>query len=428
MSVVMDCGGGDALAGAAEHSAVRRLRHRRALAFLWLQGLERTFDSMILETDSVFSVVRLRDLVTQGQWRDAIGYLQRFLPLDNDECLSVEAKVLHHFLVVHMDLADILAGTKQGDKLSAFFYKYHTNDSTVCHGALRIRCLILTALHAKQHLRASLNWELVRQEAAEIVYDLVHKIPELKGKVRLPPGPLKPHNILPICSCPGWRCHRKKRRCGPQASVLAKSYIQKRRRLHSSRCVKESPAESDKKLSWVADIVDESLKAGKCPQLRQEDLLQTSGKQGATSMFGTLAGAARNAGMSSVVSADERSKAGEPLKLHQGHPLRNPGKEDGSLIAGKFPELHEKGLLQASGKEGATSASISQTIFGTLAGAARNPGMSSVANAGTHTGELAMHDPGAPFLRTILGAGSNPISQGMFGTLTDHSIIFMNSN
>ncbi|CAL4992273.1 unnamed protein product [Urochloa decumbens] len=393
MSVVMDRGGGGALAGAAEHPAVRRLRHRRVIAFLWLQGLERTFDSMVREADAVFSVVHLRDLVTEGRWRDAIGYLKRFLPVDNDECLSVEARVLHRFLVVHMDLAYILAGTKQGDELSAFFYKYHTNGRTVYHGSLRIRCLILTALHAKQHLRASLNWELVRQEAAEIVFDLVHKIPELKGKVRLPPGRLKPHNILPIHSCPAWRCHRKKRRCGPQASVLAKSYIQKRRRLHSSRCVKESPAESDKKLSWVADIVDESLKAGKRPQLRHEGLLQTSGKQGA----------ARNAGMSSVVSADERSKAGEPLKLHQGHPLRNPGKEDGSLIAGKRPELYEKGLLQASGKQGATSASISQTIFGTLAGAARNPGMSSVANAGTHTGELAMHDPGAPFLRTILG-------------------------
>lgn len=35
----------DEVVGAAEHPAVRRIRHRRLLAFLWLQGLERTFQS-----------------------------------------------------------------------------------------------------------------------------------------------------------------------------------------------------------------------------------------------------------------------------------------------------------------------------------------------------------------------------------------------
>ncbi|CAO2149396.1 unnamed protein product [Urochloa humidicola] len=364
MSVAMDSGGGgsDVLVGAAEHEhpAVRRLRCRRVLAFLWLQGLGRAFDSMVRETDSVFSVVHLKGLVSQGQWRGAIDYLKRFVSLDNDEGLSVEVRVLHCFLVVHMDLAHILAGTKEGDDLSAFFCNYFKHDRTVCHGSLRIRCLILTALHAKEHLRASLNWELVRQEAAEIVYDLVHRTPELKGKVLLPPGPLKPHNILPIRCCPGRRCHRKKCHCGPRASLLAKSYIQKRRRLHSSRCVKESPAENEKTMSWVADIIDESLKAGKHPQLH----LQTSGQQGATSMFRTLAGAARNPGMSSVVNADKSSKAGEPLKLHQGHPLKNLGKE-GSANHVLNPRKNSMVELTACGEQDLQP--TSQGLLGLLA-------------------------------------------------------------
>jgi hypothetical protein len=48
MPAVRDCGD-DELAGAAEHPAVRRIRHRRLIAFLWLQGLERTFQSYALQ-------------------------------------------------------------------------------------------------------------------------------------------------------------------------------------------------------------------------------------------------------------------------------------------------------------------------------------------------------------------------------------------
>lgn len=44
----MDCGH-DELAGAVEHPVVRRLRHRRLLAFLRHQGLDATFGSCALQ-------------------------------------------------------------------------------------------------------------------------------------------------------------------------------------------------------------------------------------------------------------------------------------------------------------------------------------------------------------------------------------------
>lgn len=59
---------------------------------------------MVRETDAAFSVVHMRDLVAQGQWREAIDYLSRFLRLDKDECLSMEAKVLHRSLFTSLSI------------------------------------------------------------------------------------------------------------------------------------------------------------------------------------------------------------------------------------------------------------------------------------------------------------------------------------
>jgi hypothetical protein len=104
---------------------------------------------MSRETDVAFSVVHLRNLVTEGQWIEAMSYLKRFLPVDNDEYLSIQAKVLVRFLVIHLDLAYILTGTKQGDELAGFFCNLN-HRRTLCRGSLRLRCLLLTVLNAKQ--------------------------------------------------------------------------------------------------------------------------------------------------------------------------------------------------------------------------------------------------------------------------------------
>ena len=110
---------------------------------------------MARETDAAFSAAHLGTLVARGQWRDAIGYLSRFLPPGGDggRLPSVEARVLRRFLAVHADLADILAGTERGDALAADFREYRSHDRTVSRGSLRIRCIVLAALHDKQHLR-----------------------------------------------------------------------------------------------------------------------------------------------------------------------------------------------------------------------------------------------------------------------------------
>ncbi|TVU25035.1 hypothetical protein EJB05_27511, partial [Eragrostis curvula] len=311
--------GADNLSGEAEHSGVRRLRHRRLLAFLRLQGLEGTFRSLVQETnDCFFSAVHLRQFVQQGRWRDAIGYLSRFLPADvlNDgQTTSIEAEVLHGFLVAHKYLDE--AGHDAGGFATAAFANYRSRDfKSLSHGAVKIRYMMFIAFHAKhQHkVRPPLNWDLVRNKASHIIYDLVYKTPELKSVVQLPAGPIKPHTVLPIRLISSRRSqyHRKKQSHRPSPSALANCYIRKRSLLASSHSQEPRHEPISKAFSWTADLIDESLKAGEQMEHRQEHPLQTgTRKEGATSApvshakFGTLTEPARNHGMPSVANAGE---------------------------------------------------------------------------------------------------------------------------
>jgi hypothetical protein len=106
---------------------------------------------MVQET--FFSVAQLQDLMRQGQWHDALTLLSRFLQVDDDRLLSLEAQVLCRFLSAHRNLADILAGSVDGRVLGASLCNYLTHDRNFCHGDLRLKSIMLTVLHAKQLLR-----------------------------------------------------------------------------------------------------------------------------------------------------------------------------------------------------------------------------------------------------------------------------------
>ncbi|CAN6282715.1 unnamed protein product [Urochloa humidicola] len=152
------CGDGKLSAGdgEAEYPCVRRFRHRRLITLLWLQGFKATAESMLSESDAIFSVVRLRQLVVRDQWHDALNYLSRFLPpLDTKRQLSVEAMVLRLFIGAHRSLADIVAGRKE----SPIYSQYLNHDRTVCHGALRLRSIMLNILYSRPQVRVSIDWE-----------------------------------------------------------------------------------------------------------------------------------------------------------------------------------------------------------------------------------------------------------------------------
>ena len=46
--------------------------------------------------------------------------------------------------------------------------------------------------------RASIDWERVKENAAEILEELAFATPELKDLTLMPGGSMRPHNVLPI--------------------------------------------------------------------------------------------------------------------------------------------------------------------------------------------------------------------------------------
>lgn len=152
---------------------------------------------MFDESDAMFSMLRLAQLIENNQWRDAVRYLSRFVPTPTPTnahrppLISVEAKVLRLFLGAHEVLA--------ADKESPMYRQYLSHDRAVCHGLVRLRCILLNALYCRHQLsRASIDWESVRLKASEIARDLACRTPELQGVLFFPGGPLKPHNVQPI--------------------------------------------------------------------------------------------------------------------------------------------------------------------------------------------------------------------------------------
>jgi hypothetical protein len=120
---------------------------------------------MVRESDAMFSVQRLRQLVAGDQWRDAQRYLSGFLlpppdtaakrPRPRPRPLSVQAMALRLFLGVHGALANILAGGKgsYSQYVNHAYSQYVNHDRTVCHGTIRLRSIILNILHCRHQVR-----------------------------------------------------------------------------------------------------------------------------------------------------------------------------------------------------------------------------------------------------------------------------------
>ncbi|CAN6372594.1 unnamed protein product [Urochloa humidicola] len=238
------CGEGTLCRNAGdEYPCVKRFRYRRLVGMLYLQGFKATFESILGESDAILSVPRLQKLVKRGQWRDALRYLSRFLPLEAGSGerrppLSVEAEVLHRFLAVHLALADIIAGT--GESAVYFQFLNHDNSRAVCYGAIKLRAIVFSMFYARQQYRASIDWQCVRNKAADIVDDLAYRTPELKGRVFIPLRLMDLHQVLPIGFGFFRRSHarnefrrrfysrsRTRRR---RACALAKAYLKEQRR------------------------------------------------------------------------------------------------------------------------------------------------------------------------------------------------------
>uniref|UniRef100_A0ACD5VWR8 Uncharacterized protein n=1 Tax=Avena sativa TaxID=4498 RepID=A0ACD5VWR8_AVESA len=186
-----------------EYPCVRRLRYRRLLAFLRLQGYASTFVAMLKRTDYYFCVFHLARLMSQGLWDEALDYIfPRFLPLEPCSPPSLEATVLVKFLRVHR------------------------------------------LFHLEVASKISRDWKPMWARAARIVQDLANTIPEFKDRLQLPDSLMGPQDILPIgFGFAPFRRRRHVKKCTRPTSKhageeltrrIANNYFDKRMSLPSS--------------------------------------------------------------------------------------------------------------------------------------------------------------------------------------------------
>lgn len=237
-----------------EYPCVRRLRHRRLLAFLWLQGYGSTFVAMLKHTNSYFCVFHLVHLVSQGQWTKALDYIfPRFLPLEPPCTPSLQASVLVKFLRVH-----------------------HLFQELVC-------------------CKFSRDWRAMWAKAAKIVGDLANRTPEFKDRLLLPDGLMGPQNVLPIgFGFVPFRRRRHINKCTRPTTKHARQehnrriayiYLHKRKSMpSSSHCSQELSPEIFAKArdDWFQTIFEECIKAATHLERNQGCVLQSSAREGAS--------------------------------------------------------------------------------------------------------------------------------------------------
>ncbi|KAM0881282.1 hypothetical protein ACQ4PT_033032 [Festuca glaucescens] len=375
-----------------DYGCVRRLRHRRLVTYLWLNGFSDTFRGLLNETNSFMSTIHLSRLVEQGLWGDAISYISRFLgpPIDPQ---SDEAKVLHYFLRHHKAFHSMVTGEHDQDvkRLYQTYKQYPKHDDSVSRDALRVRSITTTLLYSEQ-IRASLDWERVRLKASDIVEDLANKVPELTNLVVLPGGSMFPHDVLPIGF--GFRRRRHlKQYSRPRPKNLAKLYLERKKMISSSpEHHRLNRGLTDKTRKWLADIIDESLQAGYPLELKSSGKKDAPVAPGSQTTYSTLATAATGAPVTGVQQTVNMTRSGKSSGISS---MANAGAPLAPDSQTSFVTL----AIPATGEvtTGAPVAGVEQTVILTSSG--KSSGISSMANADA---------PVAPDSHTMFGTLTNP--------------------
>nr|CAB3485689.1 unnamed protein product [Digitaria exilis] len=157
-----------------DYPCTARLRFRRLLGYL----RENT-------CGEIYSVYDLVEQVKEGKLREASNYVRIYAPFEQS---SDEAELLVSFLNDLMAISSFA----EGDIMVAGIvcdwfknlYKHPLLSKYPCFASLVADVLFLRP----HHVRNSLDWQLVRNKAAELVEEMAYKAPELRDATHYPRG------------------------------------------------------------------------------------------------------------------------------------------------------------------------------------------------------------------------------------------------
>ncbi|EMS65733.1 hypothetical protein TRIUR3_22614 [Triticum urartu] len=252
-----------------DYPSVRRLRNRRLLLYLRHQGFDTAYDSVVRESGVQMSKLHLRQLLIWGRWSEALNYIRRFLPPASKD-RGREVRSLIFFLHMLRALDNVAACSKSG----------LVSDSA--HGDLRF-------LTMQSQRQALLHPPIHAPTAAVQMYHVLQGASGLDAEIEnkdmsnlIIPSMISFNLPVPIVKAP------------PEGTIPAAK----------TRCYCQVLSQQEK---------EGCLKAGKIPELHQEQPLQSNANEGATgspllqTMFGTVTNPSKNTRISSVTNAAETS-------------------------------------------------------------------------------------------------------------------------
>ncbi|KAL6651338.1 hypothetical protein ACP70R_010263 [Stipagrostis hirtigluma subsp. patula] len=247
-----------ALSRSLDYPCTRRLRLRRLLAYLRRHSYTEVHQSAIRKMGVIFDIRGLVRQVKAGQLDDAYFYVDSFAPFDKS---SREANLLALFLEYFMAINKFASGQVMAGRLvCTWFRSIYKSPVLAKHPCLAT--VVADVLFLRwQHARAFLDWQLVRNKAAELVKEMAYKTPELKDRLHYPRGRHNLYNVLPIGSS-----RRPVKNLGLKQSIdLAQFYFQMRKRLPSSQGNCYSARTEGETL---IGLLESALEAGRCEVLK----------------------------------------------------------------------------------------------------------------------------------------------------------------
>ncbi|KAF8651567.1 hypothetical protein HU200_063389 [Digitaria exilis] len=168
-----------------DYPCTARLRFRRLLGYLRENTCGEIYSVARARLGVIFHVEDLVEQVKEGKLREASNYVRIYAPFEQS---SDEAELLVSFLNDLMAISSFA----EGDIMVAGIvcdwfknlYKHPLLSKYPCFASLVADVLFLRP----HHVRNSLDWQLVRNKAAELVEEMAYKAPELRDATHYPRG------------------------------------------------------------------------------------------------------------------------------------------------------------------------------------------------------------------------------------------------